>query len=87
LLKHMKNSWVEKLVGGDILYINKFDSSKTQWDKPAGYIKPVPRSPRRSSTTSSRDSRDSRRSSVDSWELPQRRKSTRGDIWYDPSGW
>lgn len=87
LLKHMKNSWVEKWVGGDILYINKFDSAKTQWEKPTGYIKQLPRSSRRSSTTSSRDSRGSRRSSADSWELPQRRKTTRDGIWYDPSGW
>jgi hypothetical protein len=87
LLKHMKNSWVEKWVGGDILYINKFDSAKTQWEKPTGYIKQLPRSSRRSSTTSSRDTRGSRRSSADSWELPQRRKTTRDGIWYDPSGW
>ena len=87
LLKHMKNSWVEKWVGGDILYINKFDSAKTQWEKPTGYIKQLSRSSRRSSTTSSRDSRGSRRSSPDSWELPQRRKTTRDGIWYDPSGW
>jgi hypothetical protein len=87
LLKHMKNSWVEKWVGGDILYINKFDSAKTQWEKPTGYIKHLPRSSRRSSETSSRDSRGSRRSSAESWELPQRRRTTRDDIWHDPNGW
>ena len=84
LLNHMKNSWVEKWVAGEILYVNKFDSTKTQWERPTGYIKKVPRSSRRSSTTSSRSSR---RSSAESWELPRRRRSPSYDTWSDPSGW
>lgn len=87
LLKHMKNSWVEKWVGGNVLYINKFDSAKTQWERPTGYIKQLPRSSRRSSETSSRDSRESRRSSTGSWDVPQRRKTTRDDMWHNPNGW
>jgi hypothetical protein len=84
LLNHMKNSWVEKWVAGEILYVNKFDSAKTQWERPSGYIKELTRSSRRSSTTSSRDSR---RSSVGSWDLPRRRRTTIDDSWSDPSGW
>jgi hypothetical protein len=87
LLNHMKNSWVEKWVAGEILYVNKFDAAKTQWERPTGYIKQLSRSSRRSSTTSSRDSRESRRSSVGSWDLPRRSKTTRDDIWYEPNGW
>ena len=84
LLNHMKNSWVEKWVAGEMLYVNKFDAAKTQWERPTGYIKQLARSSRRSSVTSSRDSR---RSSVGGWDIPQRGKATRDDIWYDPSGW
>lgn len=51
LLNHMKNSWVEKRVAGEILYINKFDAAKTQWERPTGYIKQLARSSRRSSIT------------------------------------
>ena len=92
LLNHMKNSWVEKWVAGEILYVNKFDTAKTQWERPTGYIKQLTRSSRRSSTTSSRDSRDSRdsrRSSVGSWDLPHWRRTTwdRDEVWSDPNGW
>jgi hypothetical protein len=84
LLNHMKNSWIEKWVGGEILYVNKFDTAKTQWERPTGYIKHLPRSSRRSSTTSSRDSR---RSSAGSWDLSHRRRTPSYDTWSDPSGW
>jgi hypothetical protein len=81
LLDHMKNSWIEKNVAGNVLYINKFDASKTQWEKPTGYIKQSKGSSRRSSTTSSRRSSDA------SWEVPQRRRSSKDDIWHDHRGW
>lgn len=84
LINHMKNSWVEKWAAGEILYVNKFDTSKTQWERPTGYIKHLPRSSRRSSATSSRDSR---RSSIGSWDLPHRRRTASYDTWSDPSGW
>ena len=67
LLNHMKNSWVEKWFAGNILYVNKFDAAKTQWETPTGYIKQLARSSGQSSDTFSKDSRRSRFSV---WDLP-----------------
>jgi hypothetical protein len=40
---HLMNSWEERLVGGMILYVNCQDETRTQWSKPEGFIKPLPR--------------------------------------------
>jgi len=34
LLEHMKNSWEETIVAGKVLYVNVFDKSNRQWERP-----------------------------------------------------
>jgi hypothetical protein len=43
LRDHLKDSWEETRVGSSILYVNCYDRSKTQWTRPHGYIKPLPK--------------------------------------------
>ena len=43
LRDHLKDSWEEIRVGGSILYVNCYDKTKTQWTRPNGYIKRLPK--------------------------------------------
>ena len=44
LLAHMKQSWEEKVIAGQLVYVNCFDASKTRWERPEGdFIKTVRR--------------------------------------------
>ena len=43
LRHHLKDSWEETRVGSSILYVNCYDKTKTQWTRPSGYIKPLPK--------------------------------------------
>jgi hypothetical protein len=44
LRHHLKDSWEEELVGNRVLYVNCYDRTKTQWERPNGFIKPLSRS-------------------------------------------
>jgi hypothetical protein len=72
-LDHMKNSWVEKIVAGKVLYVNCFDDKKSQWEKPStGYVKTTPR--------------PSRPSMTPSWDQPAMRL-VRASAWDNPCRW
>jgi hypothetical protein len=52
-MDHMKNSWVETEVDGDVFYVNVFDEKKKVWDRPKnGFIQLLPKveRPKRRST-------------------------------------
>jgi hypothetical protein len=52
-MDHMKNSWVEMEVDGDVFYVNVYDEKKKVWDRPKnGFIQLLPKveKPRRRST-------------------------------------
>jgi len=72
LVDHRKNSWVETLVSGKILYVNVFDDRQSQWERPDGYIRELPRT-RKPSRTSM-------------WDK-EARKSLREDLFSTPYGW
>ncbi|TVY31631.1 hypothetical protein LSUB1_G008489 [Lachnellula subtilissima] len=74
LMQHMKNSWIETSVAGEIFYVNAFDDKKTQWGRPRGFIKALPGAVPRPTT------------SRPSWEQPPRRP-TRDDTWSNGKGW
>ncbi|KAF4630476.1 hypothetical protein G7Y89_g7661 [Cudoniella acicularis] len=71
LINHMKNSWVEKSVAGKSLYVNVFDDKKTQWEKPEGFIKALPRQPKPARTPT--------------WEQQQPRRPVREEFWDSPT--
>ena len=61
----MKNSWMETVVSGQILYVNCWDEKKNQWERPSGFIKEVPKLPKvRRAPSWERTSRQ------DSWSRP-----------------
>jgi hypothetical protein len=67
-LDHMKNSWVEKIVAGKVLYVNCFDD-KSQWEKPStGYVKATPKPSRPSSMTLSWDQPAKRPVRTPAWD-------------------
>jgi hypothetical protein len=68
---HMKNSWAETLVAGEILYVNCWDEKKNQWERPSGYIKALPKT--------------SKPTRVPTWDEPPRRR--RDDPWERSGGW
>ena len=71
LLDHMKNSWEERLVAGQILYVNTFDDKKQQWERPSGFIKAAPKAKPVMTPT---------------WDLPPRRPA-RQNSWDNAQGW
>lgn len=75
MLEHMKNSWVEKVVAGRILYVNVFDDKKSTFDRPNGFIKELPRA--------------ARPAKVPSWdrEAPLPRRPMRHESWGNGRGW
>lgn len=70
---HMKNSWAETLVAGQVLYVNCWDEKKSQWERPDGFIKTLPKI--------------SKPPRVPSWDEQSRRRPTREDTWNRPGGW
>lgn len=56
-IEHMKNSWVETEVDGDVFYVNLYDEKKKQWEKPKDAFiqslpkKEKPRAPKRREPT------------------------------------
>jgi len=42
----MKNSWMETVVTGKILYVNCWDEKRNQWERPSGFIKELPKPPK-----------------------------------------
>jgi len=74
LMQHMKNSWIETSVAGEIFYVNAFDDKKTQWERPNGFIKASPRAVPKPTTRHP------------TWEQPSRRPA-RDDTWSNGRGW
>jgi hypothetical protein len=102
LLEHMKNSWVEKSVAGKVLYVNCFDDKRSQWEKPEGFIRPLPvktTKPTRVPTWEQQEQETGRRRTAReeerAWEERERqereqrprREQVRGDFWDSPHGW
>lgn len=73
---HMKNSWEEKWVAGEVLYVNCFDTSQEQWERPEGFIKSLPKSTK--PTTK-----------VPTWEqyARRRRAPSSSGTWDSRDGW
>lgn len=74
LVQHIKSSWIETSVSGEIFYVNAFDDMKIQWERPSGFIKALPRAVPKQTTSRS------------TWEQPSRRP-TRDDTWSNGKGW
>jgi len=74
LISHMKNSWVETVVAGRIVYANVYDTKLKQAEKPDGFIKALPKIPKPARTPT--------------WEREeQRRRPVREDSWNNQQGW
>ena len=94
--EHMKNSWMETLVSGKILYVNCFDEKRNTWEKPKGFIQTLPAKevktrvvyeeiPRPSTRVYGEvptPVRESRRR-----EPSRVRRSPEDDAWARPGGW
>jgi hypothetical protein len=92
LLEHMKNSWVEKNVAGQILYVNAFDDRKSQWEKPDGFIKALPKPTKPQKAPVWEEEKPTHKPKrTPTWEqykqpMPPRRP-VREDFWANEHGW
>jgi hypothetical protein len=75
LTYHLKNSWEETFVAGEILYVNCWDQKRNQWERPSGYIKAPPKS--------------TKQTQVPNWDEPPRRRQPlpMDDPWPRSDGW
>ncbi|TVY40685.1 hypothetical protein LOCC1_G007685 [Lachnellula occidentalis] len=73
LMQHLKSSWIETSVAGEIFYVNAFDDKKRQWERPNGFIKAPHRTVPKPTTHQQ------------TWEQPTRRPA-RDDTWSNGNG-
>jgi len=70
-IDHMKKSWTETLVAGNILYVNAWDEKLNTWERPSwGFIKSLPKPVPRPV-----------------YEQPQPRRRPTSDYYAQPGGW
>jgi hypothetical protein len=78
LTDHLKNSWIEKSVGGRSCFVNMFDEREIAWEKPNGFVKMLPAQPKQAPR---------RAHFEDEPEPERRRRPTREDSWDTGRGW
>ena len=73
LLSHVKSCWEERNVAGKTLYVNCFDDTRRQWERPEGFIKSLPKVAKPPRTPS--------------WEQEPFPRRVRRGSWERTSGW
>jgi hypothetical protein len=93
-MEHMKNSWVETCVDGEIFYVNVFDERKRQWGRPKdGFVKSLPKveKPKRRSTWEKELEKERERQKEREHEREKQRereeRRRRADPWGHLDGW
>jgi hypothetical protein len=93
-MDHMKNSWLETCVDGEIFYVNAFDEKKRQWERPKdGFVKLLPKveKPKRRSTWEKELEREREWQNERERERKEKRdreeRRRRADPWGHLDGW
>ena len=93
-IEHLKNSWTEASLDGEIYYVNVFDETKKQWERPKNaFFKSLPKSekPKRKPTWEKELEKERERQKEREREREKERerdeRRRRADPWRHLDGW